>query len=152
MIPGSREESAAETAKNVFVIDDDQPLCRSVGRLLRSVGLKPYLFSTVKEFLGFSRPDGASCLILDVNLSGRSGLDLQSELAAANVRLPIIFMTGDDDLPMTAKAIQGGAVEFLTKPFKDQDLLDAINLGLARDRSRQDQLKTTENPSPRSVA
>lgn len=93
-------------------------------------------FASVPEFFGFPRPDGPTCLVLDVRLPGRSGLDLQRELAAANIQLPVIFITGHGDIPMSVQAMKGGALEFLTKPFRDQDLLDAIQVGLARDRER----------------
>ena len=118
----------------VIVIDDDPDFLSSLGRLLRSVGLHPQLFTSVADFLASERPDAPTCLILDVRLPGRSGLDFQRDLAAASVSLPIVFMTGHGDIPMSVQAMKGGAVEFLTKPFRDQDLLDAVNVGLARDR------------------
>jgi len=121
----------------VLVIDDDPELRASVGRLLRSVGLDAQLFASISDFLKSSPPDGPSCLVLDVRLPGRSGLDFQRELAAANRELPIIFITGHGDIPMSVQAMKGGAIEFLTKPFRDQDLIDAIQLGLARDRARR---------------
>jgi FixJ family two-component response regulator len=121
----------------VIVIDDDPDFLSSLGRLLRSVGLHPQLFTSVADFLVFERPDAPTCLILDVRLPGRSGLDFQRDLAAASVSLPIVFMTGHGDIPMSVQAMKGGAVEFLTKPFRDQDLLDAVNVGLARDRIRR---------------
>ena len=121
----------------VLVIDDDPELRASVGRLLRSVGLDAQLFASISDFLKSSPPDGPSCLVLDVRLPGRSGLDFQRELAAANREFPIIFITGHGDIPMSVQAMKGGAIEFLTKPFRDQDLIDAIQLGLARDRARR---------------
>src|SRR3979490_646937 len=121
----------------VLVIDDDSELRESVGRLLRSLGLDAQLFVSISDFLRSDPPDGPTCLILDVRLPGRSGLDLQRELAAANRELPIIFITGHADIPMSVQAMKGGAIEFLTKPFRDQDLIDAIQLGLARDRTRR---------------
>src|SRR5580700_11658092 len=121
----------------VLVIDDDPNLRASVGRLLRSLGLDARLFASIPEFLEADPPDGPACLVLDVRLPGQSGLDLQRELAAANRELPIIFITGHADIPMTVQAMKGGAIEFLTKPFRDQDLLDAIHLGLSRDRARR---------------
>jgi FixJ family two-component response regulator len=124
----------AEATATVVVIDDDAAIRESIGSLLRSVGLQAKLFASVDEFLKAGRPDGPACLVLDVRLPGRSGLDLQRELAAANIRLPIIFITGYGDIPMSVEAMKGGAIEFLTKPFRDQDLLDAIQLGLERDR------------------
>ena len=119
----------------VFVIDDDEALRAALRSLLRSVGLQATLFASVDEFLTAGRPAGPACLVLDVRLPGRSGLDLQRELAAANIRVPIIFITGYGDIPMSVEAMKGGAIEFLTKPFRDQDLLDAIQLGLERDRA-----------------
>src|ERR1700751_4090734 len=121
----------------VLVIDDDPALRASVGRLLRSLGLDARLFGSISEFLEADPPDGPTCLVLDVRLPGRSGLDLQRELAAANRDIPIIFITGHGDIPMTVQAMKGGAIEFLTKPFRDQELLDAIEVGLARDRTRR---------------
>ena len=122
----------------VLVIDDDPDLRASVGRLLRSLGLDAQLFASISDFLKSDPPDGPTCLVLDVRLPGRSGLDLQRELAAANRELPIIFITGHGDIPMSVQAMKGGAIEFLTKPFRDQELLDAIRLGLSRDRARRE--------------
>jgi FixJ family two-component response regulator len=121
-----------------LVIDDDPDLRASVGRLLRSVGLEAQLFASISDFLESDPPDGLTCLVLDVRLPGQSGLDLQRELAAANRELPIIFITGHGDIPMSVQAMKGGAIEFLTKPIRDQDLLDGIQLGLARDRARRE--------------
>jgi FixJ family two-component response regulator len=124
---------------SVLIIDDDAEFRDSVGRLLRTVGLKTRQFSCVAEFLGSDHlPDGPTCLLVDVRMPGRSGLDLQSELAAAHRTLPIIFITAHGDIPMTVQAMKGGAIEFLTKPFRDQELLDAIEAGLARDRARRE--------------
>jgi len=123
----------------VAVIDDDPEFRASLGRLLRSVGFNPQLFASVADYLGVAAPDCPTCLVLDVRLPGRSGLDFQRDLVAANAELPIIFITGHGDIPMTVQAMKGGAIEFLTKPFRDQDLLDAVNLGLARDRARREQ-------------
>jgi FixJ family two-component response regulator len=125
----------------VFVIDDDSDLRASVGRLLRSVGLDAELFASISDFVRFNPPDGPTCLVLDVRLPGQSGLDLQRELAAANKELPIIFITGHGDIRMSVQAMKGGAIEFLTKPFRDQDLIDAIQLGLARDRAGRENAK-----------
>jgi FixJ family two-component response regulator len=122
----------------VFVIDDDPDLRASVGRLLRSLGLGVQLFASISDFLKSEPPDGPTCLVLDVRLPGESGLDLQRELAAAHRKLPIIFITGHGDIPMSVQAMKGGAIEFLTKPFRDQDLLDAVEAGLARDRARRE--------------
>ena len=126
----------------VVVIDDDPDFRASLGRLLRSVGLNAQLFASIADYRRFEPPDCPTCLILDVRLPGRSGLDFQRDLAAANTELPIIFITGHGDIPMTVQAMKGGAIEFLTKPFRDQDLLDAVNLGLARDRVRREQNET----------
>jgi FixJ family two-component response regulator len=123
------------TQPTVIVVDDDPGIRESVESLLRSVGLQVRALASVPEFLEKGRPEGPACLVLDVRLPGRSGLDFQRELAAANIHVPIIFITGYGDIPMTVQAIKGGAIEFLTKPFRDQDLLDAIQLGLARDRA-----------------
>jgi FixJ family two-component response regulator len=122
----------------VVVIDDDLDFRESLGRLLRAVGLHSRMFASVADFLAAELPDGPTCLVLDVRLPGKSGLDFQRDLAAANVRLPIVFMTGYGDIPMTVQAMKGGAIEFLTKPFRDQDLLDAVNVGLVRDRARRE--------------
>ena len=125
----------------VLVVDDDPDLRASVGRLLRSVGIDTQLFASISDFLKSNPPDGPACLVLDVRLPGQSGLDFQRELAAAKRELPIIFITGHGDIPMTVQAMKGGAIEFLTKPFRDQDLLDAIHLGLSRDRASRDNTK-----------
>jgi FixJ family two-component response regulator len=121
----------------VLIIDDDPEFRDSVGRLLRTVGLDARQFSSVSEFLSADpTSDGPTCLVVDVRMPGQSGLDLQRELTAANRNLPIIFITAHGDIPMSVKAMKGGAIEFLTKPFRDQDLLDAVETGLARDRAR----------------
>ncbi|MGB7011428.1 MAG: response regulator [Pseudolabrys sp.] len=125
----------SEADSTVLVIDDDPDLRASVGRLLRSGGMDVQLFATISDFLKSDPPDGPTCLVLDVRLPGQSGLDLQRELARAKRKLPIIFITGHGDIPMSVQAMKGGAIEFLTKPFRDQDLLDAIQLGLSRDRA-----------------
>src|SRR5689334_13884289 len=134
-----RVEVMSESGPPVLVIDDDPALRESVGRLLRSVGLDARLFASVPDFLKSDRPNGPTCLVLDVRLPGRSGLDFQRELSASNIHLPIVFITGHGDIPMSVQAMKGGAIEFLTKPFRDQDLLDAIQLGLARDRARSEE-------------
>src|SRR5437879_9703002 len=124
----------------VFVLDDDVAVRAAIQGMLTSVGLRSETFATREEFLRSKRPEGPSCLVLDVRLPGVNGLDLQRELADAGIRLPVIFITGYGDIPMTVKAMKSGAVEFLTKPFKDQDLLDAIYQALDRDRiARQQQ-------------
>jgi FixJ family two-component response regulator len=122
----------------VLVIDDDPAVRDSIGRLLRSVGLDAQLFASISDFLESDPADGPICLVLDVRLPGESGLDLQRELGAANRELPIIFITGHGDIPMSVQAMKCGAIEFLTKPFRDQDLLDAVRLGLTRDRVRRE--------------
>jgi FixJ family two-component response regulator len=135
----SRPEANAnsEASPKVLIIEDDPALRNSLGRLLRSVGLDAELFASVPEFLQSDRPDAPACLVLDVRLPGKSGLDFQRDLAAENIRLPIIFITGHGDIPMSVQAMKAGAIEFLTKPVRDQDLLDAIQLGLDRDRARR---------------
>ena len=127
-----------EANPTVLVIDDDPEFRDSVVRLLRTVGLETRQFSSVVDFLKADPLDGPTCLVLDVRLPGRSGLELQRELAAANRQLPIIFITAHADVPMTVQAMKGGAMEFLTKPFRDQELLDAVEAGLARDRARRE--------------
>jgi FixJ family two-component response regulator len=128
-----------DTNPSVLIIDDDPEFRDSVGRLLRTVGLDTQQFSSVAEFFNADpHTDGPTCLVLDVRLPGLSGLELQRELAAANRQLPIVFITAHGDIPMTVRAMKGGAIEFLTKPFRDQDLLDAIETGLARDRARRE--------------
>jgi len=123
---------------SVLVIDDDPEFRDSVARLLRTIGLHTRQFSSVPDFLKADPPEGPTCLVLDVRMPGRSGLELQRELAAANRQVPIIFITAHADVPMTVQAMKGGALEFLTKPFRDQDLLDAVEAGLARDRARRE--------------
>lgn len=121
-------------ADMVFVIDDDESIREALKSLIRSVGLSVETFASAHDFLQSSRPDVPSCLILDVRMPGLSGLDLQRDLADANIHIPIIFITGHGDIPMSVRAMKAGAVEFLTKPFRDQDLLDAIQQALERDR------------------
>ena len=123
---------------NVLVIDDDPDFRDSVARLLRTVRLETRQFSSVSDFLKADPPEGPTCLVLDVRMPGRSGLELQRDLAAANRQMPIIFITAHADVPMTVQAMKGGAIEFLTKPFRDQELLDAVDAGLARDRARRE--------------
>jgi FixJ family two-component response regulator len=122
----------------IFVIDDDASVRAALTSLFGSVGLQVRAFASAPEFLHSKRPDVPSCLVLDVRLPGLSGLDFQAELAKTNTHIPIIFITGHGDIPMTVKAMKAGAVEFLTKPFRDQDLLDAVQLGLERDRAKRD--------------
>ncbi len=126
----------------VFVVDDDASLREALKSLLRSVGLRVEVFGSGADFLKIKLPDAAACLVLDVRLPGLSGLDFQAELAKANIHIPIIFITGHGDIPMTVRAMKAGAVEFLTKPFRDQDLLDAVQIALERDRARRTQDET----------
>jgi FixJ family two-component response regulator len=127
-----------DASPSVVIIDDDPEFRDSVRRLLRSVGLDIREFSSVAEFFNAKPSDGPTCLVLDVRMPGRSGLELQRDLAAANRQLPIIFITAHADIPMTVQAMKAGAIEFLTKPFRDQDLLDAVEAGLTRDRARRE--------------
>jgi RNA polymerase sigma factor (sigma-70 family) len=126
-----------EEAAMVFVVDDDPSVRRAIKRLVESVGLHVELFGSATEFMNSSRPNVSSCLILDIRLPGISGLDFQRELAKAKDEIPTIFITAHGDIPMTVRAMKAGAVEFLTKPFRDQDLLDAIQVALERDRARR---------------
>jgi len=136
-------------APTVFVIDDDAAMRAAIRGLLKSVGLPSESYGTAEEFPRSKRPDGPSCLVLDVSLPGVSGLDFQRQLADAGIQIPIIFITGHGDIPMTVKAMKSGAVEFLTKPFQDQDLLDAIRQALDRDRvTRQQQSNLAELRKP----
>jgi FixJ family two-component response regulator len=129
----------SETDGVVFVVDDDASLRESLKNLIRSVGLRVEVFPSAQEFLQSKRPDVPGCMILDVRLPGLSGLDLQKRMAEADVEIPIIFITGHGDIPMTVQAMKAGAVEFLTKPFRDQELLDAIQQALERDRQAREQ-------------
>src|SRR5262247_3239467 len=124
----------SKTSAVVYVVDDDESMRRALGALVRSATLRVQTFPSAQEFLAFSRPDVPSCLVLDVQLPGLSGLDLQQELIKAKVQIPIIFLTGHGDVPMSVRAMKAGAVEFLTKPFDDQDLLRAIQEAIKRDR------------------
>ncbi len=128
-----------EAQSIVFVIDDDAAIRKALASLIRSVGLQVELFASTQDFLQAKRPMAPSCLILDIRLPGISGLDFQRKLAEANNLIPIIFITGHGDIQMSVRAMKAGAVEFLTKPWRDQDLLDAIHLGLERDRKRRQQ-------------
>jgi FixJ family two-component response regulator len=131
----------SEGNPTILVVDDDPQVRDSIEQLLRSLGMDTRLFASVSDFLKSDMPEGPSCLVLDVRLPGRSGLEFQRDLAAANWLIPIIFVTGHGDIPMTVQAMKGGAIEFLTKPFRDQDLLDAIEAGLVRDRARRENEK-----------
>ena len=132
LVHRTRAMSAQPT---IIIVDDDPGIRESLEGLQRSVGLQVKALALVPEFLKEGRPEGPTCLVLDVRLPGRSGLDFERDLSTANIHVPIIFITGYGDIPMSVQAMKGGAVEFLTKPFRDQDLLDAIQLGLARDRA-----------------
>jgi FixJ family two-component response regulator len=123
-----------DSSSMVFIVDDEPSVCTALKRLIRSLGLEAQTFNSAKEFLRTKRPDVPSCLILDVRLPDLSGPDLQRKLAEAKINIPIVFLTGHGDIPMSVRAIKAGAVEFLTKPFKDQDLLDAIQHGIEQDR------------------
>jgi FixJ family two-component response regulator len=136
-----RVAAMSDSNSTVLVIDDDAGLRESVGRLLRSLGINVQLFASISDFLKSDPLECPTCLVLDIRLPGQSGLDLQRELAEANNEIPIIFITGHGDIPMTVQAMKRGAIEFLTKPFRDQDLLDAIQLGLSRDRVRRENAK-----------
>jgi FixJ family two-component response regulator len=130
------KDTVAGVSSTVIIVDDDRQVCDALMSLLRSMDFTVCAFSSVAELVRAGLPKGAACLILDVRLPGRSGLEFQRDLVTANVRLPVIFITGHGDIPMSVQAMKGGAVEFLTKPFRDQDLLDAVAIGLARDRER----------------
>jgi FixJ family two-component response regulator len=132
-----RRESAVSEPAVVFVVDDDPSMRRSLEALLRSVGLDARLFSSAQEFMQAKRPDAPGCLVLDVRLPGMSGLAFQEELAKTGVAIPVIFISGHGDVPMTVRAMKAGAAEFLTKPFDDQVLLDAIHAAIERDRARR---------------
>jgi len=128
-------------ASVVFVVDDDPSVRSSLKFLLSSVGLQVESFDSAETFLQRKPPDAPSCLVLDVRLRGLSGLDFQRELAARNIRIPIVFVTGHGDIPMSVRAMKAGAIEFLTKPYRDQDLLDAVRVALERDRARREEEK-----------
>src|SRR4030088_1660131 len=130
--PKSSHEPASAKESIVFVIDDDASMRRALTNLFQSVGLAVEVFGSAPEMLQSKLPDVASCLVLDVRLPGLSGLDFQTELAKANIHIPIIFMTGHGDIPMTVRAMKGGGVDFLTKPFRDQDMLDAVVAAIER--------------------
>ena len=139
--PKSPDDFASAGERIVFVIDDDEAMRATLSSLFRSVGLRVELFGSAREFTQIKMPDVASCLVLDIRLPGVSGLDFQAELAEADIRIPIIFMTGHGDIPMSVKAMKAGAIDFLTKPFRDQDILDAVIKALERDQKRRDSEK-----------
>ncbi len=138
-------EPASARESIVFVIDDDESMRRALTNLFQSVGLRVEVFGSAPEMLQSKLPDVASCLVLDIRLPGLSGLDFQAELAKANIHIPIIFMTGHGDIPMTVRAMKGGAIDFLTKPFRDQDMLDAVVMAIERDRKRREVEKVVVN-------
>src|ERR1035437_7201787 len=136
--PRSSQEPASLDEPIVLVIDDDASVRRALTNLFQSVGLKVGVFASAPEMLQDRLPDVPSCLVLDIRLPGLSGLDFQAELARANINIPIIFMTGHGDIPMSVRAMKGGAIDFLTKPFRDQDMLDAVATAIERDRKRRE--------------
>jgi FixJ family two-component response regulator len=140
--PGGKE---ASTEPIVFVVDDDVSMRRALTNLFRSVGLEVMAFGSAPELLQSKLPDVVSCLVLDIRLPGLSGLDLQAELTKADIHIPIIFITGHGDIPMTVRAMKSGAVDFLTKPFRDQELLDAVVAAIERDRKRREVERTLAN-------
>ncbi len=137
----SPRDLASTAERIVFVVDDDVAMRETLSSLFRSVGLRVELFGSAREFTLIKMPDAASCLVLDIRLPGVSGLDFQAELAGADIRIPIIFMTGHGDIPMSVQAMKAGAIDFLTKPFRDQDMLDAVVRALERDQKRRDSEK-----------
>jgi FixJ family two-component response regulator len=141
----SSHEPASAKEPIVFVIDDDASMRRALTNLFQSVGLKVEVFASASEILQSKLPDVASCLVLDIRLPGLSGLDFQTELAKVNIHIPIIFMTGHGDIPMTVRAMKGGAVDFLTKPFRDQDMLDAVVTAIEKDRKTREVGKIVAN-------
>jgi FixJ family two-component response regulator len=136
--PKPSRQPAGAREPLVFIVEDEESVRRALSNLFQSVGLEVEVFGSAPEMLQSKLPDVASCLVLDVRLPGLSGLDFQAELAKANIHIPIIFMTGHGDIPMTVRAMKGGAVDFLTKPFRDQDMLDAVTVAIERDRKRRD--------------
>jgi FixJ family two-component response regulator len=137
----SRDDPASAAEPIVFVIDDDVGMRATLSSLFRSMGLRVELFGSAQEFAQIKMPDVASCLVLDIRLPGVSGLDFQAKLAEADIRIPIIFMTGHGDIPMSVRAMKAGAIDFLTKPFRDQDILDAVIRAIERDKNRRDSEK-----------
>jgi len=151
-IDGTKARATTMPAENtqnhqpvVFVIDDDPAIRQALSSLLRSVGLRAEVFGSPKEFVTDNLPDSPCCLVLDVRLPSLSGIDFQAELDSAGVNIPIVFMTGHGDIPMTVKAMKAGAIEFLTKPLRDQDLLDAVQTALERDRQQRERNKSLAN-------
>src|SRR5437588_1064354 len=132
-----QQRATPEQQPTIVVIDDDVSMRRALENLFKSVGFEVELFASPQEFLQSERPDRPGCIVLDIRFPGRSGLDMQRDLTQANAQLPIIFITGYGDIPMSVRAMKAGAVEFLTKPFRDQDLLDAVGTALEKDRTRR---------------
>ena len=143
--PKPSREPVSAREPLVFIVEDDESMRRALSNLFESVGLEAVMFGSAAEMLQSKLPDVASCLVLDIRLPGLSGLDFQAELAKANIRIPIIFITGHGDIPMTVRAMKGGAVDFLTKPFRDQDMLDAVTVAIERDRKRREIDKIVAN-------
>jgi FixJ family two-component response regulator len=139
--PPKWQDSGSHDSSLVFIVDDDQGMRDALGSLLRSVGHRVEVFSAASDLLQSKLPDIVSCIVLDVRLPGLSGLDLQTELAEADIRIPVIFITGYGDIPMSVRAMKAGAIDFLAKPFRDQELLDAVALALDRDRKRRNDEK-----------
>jgi FixJ family two-component response regulator len=137
----SQRDPATTAERVVFVVDDDEGMRETLSSLFRSVGLRVESFGSTREFAQGKMPDAASCLVLDIRLPGLSGLDFQAELVKAGIRIPIIFMTGHGDIPMSVQAMKAGAIDFLTKPFRDQEMLDAVIRALERDQKRRDDEK-----------
>jgi FixJ family two-component response regulator len=134
----SRSSGNVDNESIVYIVDDDSAMCDSLSFLLGSVGLKAVTFPSAAEFLGAKLVEGPSCLVLDIRLPGVSGLDLQTQLANSGIRIPIVFMTGHADVPMSVRALKAGAIDFLTKPFRSQEMIDAVNAALATDRTRRE--------------
>ena len=143
--PKSTSATTDAGGPTVLIVEDDEAVRRALGNLFQSVGLEVQLFGSAPDMLQTKLPATASCLVLDVRLPGLSGLDFQAELAKANIHIPIIFMSGHGDIPMTVRAMKGGAVDFLTKPFRDQDMLDAVGAAIQRDRKRRETEKSVSD-------
>jgi FixJ family two-component response regulator len=143
--PKPPREPVSASEPLVFIVEDDESMRRALSNLFQSVGLGVQVFGSASEMLEGKLPDVPSCLVLDIRLPGLSGLDFQAELANANIHIPIIFMTGHGDIPMSVRAMKGGAVDFLTKPFRDQDMLDAVTVAIERDRKRRENDKIVAN-------
>jgi FixJ family two-component response regulator len=143
--PKTPREPISAREPLVLIVEDDELVREALGNLFASIGLEVETFGSASEMLQSKLPDVASCLVLDIRLPGMSGLDFQGELAKANIHIPVIFMTGHGDVPMTVRAMKGGAVDFLTKPFRDQDMLDAVTVAIERDRKRREAAKIVAN-------